>query len=140
MSKYFIGLLTGLAGLAAGGWLIAAPFALGYQPENANWVDATKVDFITGIVLAVLALAIIVVFALAARERLFELGALTRRVRPEYDAPTPAAAAAAPAGTTGTDLQALLAPLIAAMTADQQAAAGQAAATQNATSQKEPQL
>lgn len=119
MSKYLIGVVSGLAGLAAGGWLIAAPFALGYQRSGADWVDATKIDFITGIVLAVIGLAVAVLFALAARERLFEIGALVRRV------PAPAAHVAGPVEpvvtrpASGTDLQAMLAPLVAAMAADQ---------------------
>jgi hypothetical protein len=33
----------------AGGWLILAPFALGYQPYGADWVNQTTADFATGI-------------------------------------------------------------------------------------------
>ena len=48
---------TGLAGVvvvfATGVWLIAAPFALGYQHPGAGWTGATRTDVITGGVLAV---------------------------------------------------------------------------------------
>lgn len=40
----------------AGGWLILAPFALGYQPYGADWVNQTTSDFVTGIPVAVVAL------------------------------------------------------------------------------------
>jgi hypothetical protein len=38
---------------ATGVWLIAAPFALGYQHPGAGWTGATRTDVITGGVLAV---------------------------------------------------------------------------------------
>jgi len=48
---------VGLAGVitvfAAGLWLVAAPFALGYQLAGAGWTGATKTDVITGGLLAV---------------------------------------------------------------------------------------
>ena len=42
-----------LAVFGAGLWLVAAPFALGYQPAGAGWTGATKTDVITGGLLAV---------------------------------------------------------------------------------------
>jgi hypothetical protein len=42
-----------LAVFAAGVWLVAAPFALGYQAAGAGWTGATKSDVITGGLLAV---------------------------------------------------------------------------------------
>ena len=46
----------GVAGVvcvfAAGLWLVAAPFALGYQHPGAGWTGATRTDVITGGVLA----------------------------------------------------------------------------------------
>jgi hypothetical protein len=48
---------AGVAGVvavfAAGVWLVAAPFAVGYQPAGAGWTGATKTDVITGGLLAV---------------------------------------------------------------------------------------
>jgi hypothetical protein len=48
---------VGVAGVVAvflaGAWLVAAPFAIGYQPPGAGWIGATKTDVITGGLLAV---------------------------------------------------------------------------------------
>jgi hypothetical protein len=48
---------AGIAGVvlifAAGLWLLAAPFALRYQPPGARWTGATRDDVITGGSLAV---------------------------------------------------------------------------------------
>jgi hypothetical protein len=41
-----------LAVFAGGVWLVAAPFALGYQAVGVGWTGATKTDVITGGVLA----------------------------------------------------------------------------------------
>jgi hypothetical protein len=49
--------LLGLALLTLlGGWLIAAPFALGDQPRGAAWTAATRTDVATGAALAGVAL------------------------------------------------------------------------------------
>ena len=37
----------------AGGWLIAAPFVLRFQPAGARWTGATRMDVLVGGVLAV---------------------------------------------------------------------------------------
>ena len=50
--------LTGLALLGGiGGWLIAAPFALGDQARAAAWTTPTRVDVAAGALLVVFALA-----------------------------------------------------------------------------------
>ena len=48
-----VGLAGVVAVFAAGIWLVAAPFAIGYQSAGAGWTGATKADVITGGVLAV---------------------------------------------------------------------------------------
>ena len=48
-----VGLAGVIAVFAAGIWLVAAPFALGYQPAGAGWTGATKTDVILGGLLAV---------------------------------------------------------------------------------------
>jgi hypothetical protein len=48
-----VGVACVLAVFAAGSWLVAAPFALGYQSAGAGWTGATKTDVITGGLLAV---------------------------------------------------------------------------------------
>ena len=51
-----IGALVGLALLGVlGGWLVAAPFALGDQPRGAAWTAATRTDVVTGATLAIAA-------------------------------------------------------------------------------------
>ncbi|HEU5332092.1 MAG TPA: hypothetical protein VFU73_05000 [Actinocrinis sp.] len=48
--------VTALVGLVLlgvlGGWLVAAPFALGDQPRGAAWTAATRTDVVTGAALA----------------------------------------------------------------------------------------
>jgi hypothetical protein len=48
-----IGVAGVAAVFAAGIWLVAAPFALGYQQAGAGWTGATKTDVIGGGLLAV---------------------------------------------------------------------------------------
>jgi hypothetical protein len=48
-----VGLGGVIAVLAAGLWLVAAPFAVGYQQAGAGWTGATKTDVIAGALLAV---------------------------------------------------------------------------------------
>jgi hypothetical protein len=44
--------LAGLVAIAAvGGWLIAAPFVLRYQPSGASWTGAARRDVVVGAVL-----------------------------------------------------------------------------------------
>lgn len=52
-----VGALLGLVLLALlGGWLIAAPFALGDQPRGVAWTAATDTDVATGAALAGIAM------------------------------------------------------------------------------------
>lgn len=52
---------AGFAGIAAilclGGWLIAAPFALRFQPAGARWVLTTQTCVVTGSLLSAAAFA-----------------------------------------------------------------------------------
>jgi hypothetical protein len=41
-----------LAVLAAGAWLIAAPFVVRYQPSGAPWSGAARMDVAVGAILA----------------------------------------------------------------------------------------
>jgi hypothetical protein len=47
-----IGLACVVAVFAAGVWLVAAPFAVGWQLPGAGWTGATKTDVIAGGLLA----------------------------------------------------------------------------------------
>lgn len=48
-----VGLVGVVAVFAAGIWLVAAPFAVGWQLPGAGWTGATKTDVITGGLLAI---------------------------------------------------------------------------------------
>jgi hypothetical protein len=79
MPRYFAGIVTGIAAMAGGGWLIAAPFALGYQSGQAGWADATKVDVFTGIGILALGLVAVLCFAAGLVTALRAEGALAPR-------------------------------------------------------------
>jgi hypothetical protein len=81
MSRFFAGILTGIAGLMGGGWLIAAPFAPGFQRSNTAWIDATKVDMFTGAGIMALGLLTLVGFAAGLVATLRAEGALAQRQR-----------------------------------------------------------
>jgi len=50
--------LTGLVIIfVAGAWLVAAPFAVRYQPAGAPWTGAARMDVAVGAVLAAAGLA-----------------------------------------------------------------------------------
>jgi hypothetical protein len=119
--------IAGLAGAAAialtGVWLIVAPFAVGYQPDGADWVDATVIGIATGAALIVLGLVTLVVLATAIRAEAHRRGLLPtsdvdvdagRTDRPD-EAPSDHddELAAGPA-----DLESVLAPLAAALLED----------------------
>ena len=55
MSKIALGGLLIMA--AAGAWLVAAPFALRYQPAGAPWTGAARMDVAVGAVVAAAGLA-----------------------------------------------------------------------------------
>jgi hypothetical protein len=48
-----VGVAGVLAVFAGGVWLVAAPFATGFQAAGVGWTGATRTDVITGCVLAV---------------------------------------------------------------------------------------
>jgi hypothetical protein len=117
--------IAGLAGAAVialtGVWLIVAPFAVGYQPDGADWVDATIIGIATGAALIVLGLVTLVVLATTIRAEARRRGFLPR---PDVEAgptarPDDARSehedelAAGPA-----DLESVLAPLAAALLED----------------------
>lgn len=112
MTRRLVGIVGCALVVLAGGWLVLAPFALGTQPADADWVDATLVDVWTGLGLVVVGLVGIVAFAAALRQHLVERGLV---VRPQRAAAEPQPEeAAAPHG----ELDALVAPLVAALTED----------------------
>lgn len=113
MTRRIIGATASLLTLVAGLWLVLSPFAIGFQAKDTDWTDATLTDVWTGIPLALVGLTGVIVFALALRRSLVEAGHVT---------PRPAAAAPVPAAAQGSDrsheMDAVLAPLIAALARD----------------------
>src|SRR5258708_16700032 len=91
LGKYICGMVASLIIFLAGGWLILAPFALGYQPYGADWVSQTTNDFATGIPVAVVALASFVLFFYSLLGSLRAAAELTAPVRPlaQVTAPYP---------------------------------------------------
>lgn len=122
LARYVIGMVTSLIIFFAGGWLILAPFALGYQPWGASWVSQTTNDFSTGIPVAVVALLCFAVFFVSLLRALRASGVIAARQRPAARAqaayqPQPSAAPQAP-GAQQSDLDRTLATLAAALAAD----------------------
>jgi hypothetical protein len=105
----------------AGGWLILAPFALGYQPYGTGWVSQTTNSFVMGICVAVVALVAFVLFFYSLLGSLRETGVLVAPskvvaqspVAYQAQAPMPHASA-----QSQTDLDKTLATLAAALAAD----------------------
>jgi hypothetical protein len=109
-----LGLVGATAALLTGGWLMYAPFAQGYQPDGAEWADATVTDFWTGLGLGVLALLAMAALVGGLLGALRAHGVLTARPNPAA-APVPDAPVAPAAND---ELTALLRPLIEALGRD----------------------
>jgi hypothetical protein len=110
--------------LLAGGWLILAPFALGYQPWGADWASQSINDFWVGIPVAVVALVSFALFFIALIGALRASGVLVAQARPQPQTAatsaimqTPAPVAPANYSDAG-DLDRTLATLAAALAAD----------------------
>jgi hypothetical protein len=121
LGKYLVGMVASLLIFLAGGWLILAPFALGYQPYGADWVSQTTNNVATGIPVAVVALVAFAFFFAALLGALRAAGVLVARPRPEVQAQaalqpqTPISLVPAP---VQNDLNHTLSTLAAALAAD----------------------
>ncbi|HLJ36623.1 MAG TPA: hypothetical protein VKU38_23400, partial [Ktedonobacteraceae bacterium] len=104
------------------GWLILAPFALGYQLYGADWVSQTTNDFVVGICVAVVALISFALFFFSLLGSLRAAGVIAARNQSQamsVPAGTPPSAAAAPSPAANqSDLDRTLATLAAALAAD----------------------
>lgn len=67
---YVVGLVGALVTVLAGAWLAAAPFVFAYEPEGAEWVDATKVGVGAGVGLGLAGLVAGVLLAAGLRAEL----------------------------------------------------------------------
>ncbi len=122
LGKYIVGMAASLIIFLAGGWLILAPFALGYQPYGADWTNQTVNDFAMGIPVAVVALISFALFFMLLLGSLRAAGVLISRPRPQprealvqYQPQVTAPLAAA---SYQSDLDKTLATLAAALAAD----------------------
>src|SRR5262249_38596320 len=103
VGKYLVGMVASLLIALAGGWLILAPFALGYQPYGADWVSQTINNVATGIPVAVVAVVAFGFFFVSLLGALRAAGVLVARPRAEVQgqaalqAQTPTSLVAAPA-------------------------------------------
>jgi hypothetical protein len=121
LGKYVCGMAASLIIFLAGGWLILAPFALGYQPYGANWVSQTTNSFIMGICVAVVALISFVLFFSSLLGSLRAAGVLVAPSRVVAQAPVSyQAQVTTPQATAQSqnDLDKTLATLAAALAAD----------------------
>ncbi len=119
--KYLCGMVASLIVGLSGGWLILAPFALGYQPYGANWVSQTTNDVATGIPVAVVALVSFVLFFTSLLGALRTAGVLAVRTRLEVQAQAafqPQALLSLAPATSQSDLDRMLSTLAAALAAD----------------------
>jgi hypothetical protein len=121
IGKYICGMAASLIIFLAGGWLILAPFALGYQPYGADWVSQTTNSFVIGICVALVALVAFVLFFMSLLGSLRATGVLTATTRPVAQAPAPDQVQATmpqDSSTNQSDLDKTLATLAAALAAD----------------------
>ena len=126
VGKYYWGMGASLITLLTGGWLILAPFALGYQAQHTgSWTDMTENDVWVGAGVVILSMAGLVFFARALVAALRAGGVLRARPRarprPVVEPPVaPAVSSAvvpAPAAYR-PDLEQTMAALAAALAAD----------------------
>lgn len=117
MTRRLAGAVASCLALLAGLWLILAPFALGIQPSDADWKDETLTDVWSGVGLGALGLIGLIAFAAALVRYVRQQGLVApRRTAAPAEAPPTAAAPADQAPPS--ELDQLLAPLIAALTDD----------------------
>jgi hypothetical protein len=109
-----LGVVGAVVAMLVGGWLLLAPFALGYQPQDADWADPTHADFWAGLGLLVLGAIVLIASTVDLVGRLRAAGAITG-ARPAPPAPEPAGP---PAPAADDELASLLKPLIAALGQD----------------------
>lgn len=73
-TPFIAGLAGGSTTILVGVWLITAPFAVGYQPDGADWVDATIIGVATGTAVILLGLLTLLVVGGALRAELRRRG------------------------------------------------------------------
>ncbi|MFP4636413.1 MAG: hypothetical protein ACLFRD_11170 [Nitriliruptoraceae bacterium] len=117
-APFVAGLAGGVVIALIGVWLLLAPFAVGYQPEGADWIEATTIGVVTGVVLVVLGLFVTGVVATALRDEIRRHGLAPATRRPSPQHPTSPPGSEQPNSPDGSELEALLEPLTAALLED----------------------
>ncbi|GAA3121927.1 MULTISPECIES: hypothetical protein [Nonomuraea] len=119
MIRKFVGAVAAALAVMAGLWQMIAPFALGTQPEDADWTNATQSEFFTGLGVAVVGVVGAIAFVAAIHEDLVVRGLVVPKPRREPE-PEPEPVPVAPAGpqATSAELASLLAPLVEALRED----------------------
>lgn len=112
-----MGVVGAVFAMFTGGWLMLAPFALGYQADGADWADPTYADFWAGLGLLALGVIVLAITVADLVGRLRAAGAIATRQQPEQPA-GPSATPGAPAPAQDDELASLLKPLIAALSQD----------------------
>jgi hypothetical protein len=103
----------------AGGWLILAPFALGYQSYGADWVSQTTNDFVVGICVAVVALISFALFFFSLLGSLRATGVIAARSQSRaVPAPVETSPHVAVATSNQSELDRTLTTLAQALAAD----------------------
>ncbi len=120
LGKYICGMAASLILFLAGGWLILAPFALGYQAYGADWTNQTVNNFAMGIPVAVVALISFALFFVSLTRSLGAAGVLITQPLPRQAPAQYQPQAVAPQAATPyqSDLDKTLATLAAALAAD----------------------
>ncbi|MGW3346723.1 hypothetical protein ACWDA3_25705 [Nonomuraea rubra] len=117
MIRKFVGAVAAALAVLAGLWLMIAPFALGTQPEGADWTNATQSEFFAGLGVGVVGLVGAIAFVLAIHEELVVRGLVVPKPRRPEPEPEPVPVAAAPQASSA-ELASLLAPLVEALRED----------------------
>ncbi len=102
IGKYFVGITASLLALLAGGWLMLAPFAIGFQ-AGGDWTKATKIDVFTGAGVAAVAFIGFLLFVSSLRSELKAAGIIRPKKAPATPAETAPAAPETPAASAEPD-------------------------------------
>lgn len=110
LGKYYWGMAASVIMLLTGGWLVLAPFALGYQAHNTgSWTDMTQNDIWFGIGTVIVSLAALALFVRSLVAALRDAGVVRARPKPQPQT-QPATPAPAVAANTAASAAPLPAP------------------------------
>lgn len=118
LTRYLIGIATVVVTGFGGAWLMVAPFALGYQPGGADWTDATKNDFWTGLAVLLVSVLGLVLFTVSFVGELRAAGIIRQRPAPAWGAAAPSSTGAASLPTPSDELERTLALLASTLAAE----------------------